>query len=93
MADDMTSNSSRITVSEDRLVRVVLESEVRLRDFLATLLESKADLIMLNEARRDVSTLKDRVSSLEKWRSALAALVALIVFVVPVAALLISPHL
>lgn len=99
--DQPTSgNGGRISVSEDRLVRVVLESEIRLRDFLEKLLESKADLIMLNEARRDVSSLKEqdekfeaRLSSLERWRYGLAAVVALLVFTIPVGALLLSPHL
>ncbi len=91
------------------------EWEIRFRDFIELKLESKADLLMLNEARRDLAafmvaeekraaayedklqhirdTSDARLSSLEKWRSALAAIVALAVLSLPIAALLISPHL
>lgn len=66
----------KITVSEDKLYRALSEFENRLRDFIDTKLERKADLIMLNEARKDVADLQDsrekdiaRIESLERWRS------------------------
>jgi hypothetical protein len=73
---DANGNPPKITVSEDKLYRALSEFENRLRDFIDIKLERKADLIMLNEARKDVAELQqcrkldvERVESLERWRS------------------------
>lgn len=77
--------AGRISVSEDRLRGVIAEFELRLRDFLAEQMIYKADLVMLNQLRKDLARLDERVENevdelqrrvvvLEKWRYALGAL-------------------
>lgn len=69
----MTDNG-KISVSEDKLYRALSEFENNLKEWLAEKLERKADMFMLHEARKDISGLRDRVASLEKWRYALGLL-------------------
>lgn len=63
------STNKPINVSEDRMRGVIAEFELRFRDWLETKLEHKADLAMLNVARRDIDSQGVRLTDLETWRT------------------------
>lgn len=66
--------NGKLTVSEDKLYRALSEFENNMKEWLSEKLERKADMFMLHEARKDISGLRDRVASLEKWRYGLGFL-------------------
>lgn len=69
----MTQANDRISVSEDRLRAVLAEFELRFLERLDSKLERKADLVMLNEARRRIADNEQEIETLNQWRSRLTS--------------------
>jgi hypothetical protein len=74
MSADSENTNGRINVSEDRLRAVLAEFKLDLISNLSDRFERKADVMQLTDARKELISLEKRVSSLEKWRYALATL-------------------
>lgn len=87
----------RVNVSEDRLYRALSEFENRLRDFIDLKLERKADLVMLNEARKELFDLRSesekRLGSLERWRAYVLGAAAVSVTLASAALAVVASHL
>jgi len=69
MAAEGSNENGRISVSEDKLYRALSEFELRLKTFIDEKLERKADLLMLNEARKTIQKQAERLDALEAWRN------------------------
>lgn len=61
--------TDRITIGEERVRNIVYEANDALFSKLERKLEGKADLVMLNEARRDIRDLRGDVDVLKEWRA------------------------